>query len=713
MADAGNNAEGILAQIEAAAQQQQGIINNAPPHQGTDLTNVNPDFYIPDIHYAVPYAQAVELGWKFDKPRPVTAEGNFVDSRRGCEDMHFFIAPAVTDGTFVYENIPNFPTMSAYFYKGFKEIARRLRSYRHLHNPAMVGTLADSINAAIDSQVFQDALALLPATDRDGRLLQEYLTTIQTFVGKPIGDIAWMGVPLHESQLIRTIQLMVAKVSPQFEAPPAPRTFELLTEIDNLALEVSETNAQLLSGAGAATINIARLTQSETRLKAMARQIGTLTWHEWCVAARRPRTSNNIEELQNARRAAREIEQEMNQSTSGAAPQQVIVTHDSSSQAAPISPANLARLEKYLLEQKTQDIQLEEIKLLVDAVGPAIEMMQPGGSDLSKIDMSPRMSDFIKTVQMELYRPGGHRWVPEIALLKLLTMRFGSEDQFVLNHFGLLMFEDDSDAPKKPLHIKGPTRTLTVEPARGHIWERIRTWAQLTAVLDGLADAVHRLLHPSILSRDDILALGRALRKIYDDSQARANISDLKQILTQKLSERARDLRTLAAGAAADLPPFDSFEENTASGALWARANMNATFASQLFKSRHRFDPDGETLIGRRHAKPEGIDASGRERAYKRRNPPGGEPPKDGKKQRQYGETPPGSHAQHQQQAPEFKDDCLRCGKPGHRAWGCQNKPCKIKAAWMDPGKRHLRHIAELVRRQAKVAIEYEKPPSA
>jgi len=194
-------------------------------------------------------------------------------------------------------------------------------------------------------------------------------------------------------------------------------------------------------------------------------------------------------------------------------------------------------------------------------------------------------------------------------------------------------------------------------------------------------------------------------RKIYDDSQGRATIFDLKQILTAKLSERARDLRALAAGAAADLPPFDEFDQTTASGALWARANMNATFASQLYKSRSKFDMDGETLLGRRHSKPEGVDALGREKVYKRRNPPGGEPSTDPKKHRQHEASPAQAH--------EFKDDCLRCGKPGHRAWGCQNKPCKIKAAWMTPNKRHLRHIAEVVRRQAKVPIEYEKPPNA
>jgi len=710
-----DGAAALLQQLEAINANQNAVPENAQPAQpedGIDLVGINEDFLVPELHYPVAHAKAVELEWTFNKIRPSTAEGNFVDSKCATGNVHAFVLPAFVEGNFVFADIPNFPVMTAYFYKGPRELARRIRRDRHLHNSGIVGPLAAHLTARIDGQEFQATLnAIQDNVAKDGRMLQQYIREIQTFLQKDVADIAWMGIPMHISQFVRAIQVMVAKVTPEWDAPEPERAFNMIASIDSLGYDINNANAKLMMDAGAPIQEINNIQRERIRIQAATRYLQSMPWEEWCTAARQPDLSQHVTELQNAKQLSMQLEAEAAPQIAPAAqPQQVIVTHDSSSQAAPISPADALRLETFLLAQKSQDISIEDINLLVDAPGAAIEMMHPGGSDLSKIDMTPRLSDYIRTVQMEMYRKGGHRLVPEIALLKLLTMRFGINDSFVLNFFGHLMFEDTSEEPKAPKQLKGPTRTLTVEAPREHVWEPINTWAQLTAVIDGLGDAVDRLLHPSIISRNDILSLGRALRKIYDDSQARATVYDLRQILKHKLSERCRDLRAIAAGASANLMSMDEFDESLTSGVLWARANTNAQFASQLYNNRNAYKADGETLIGRRSNRPQGVDAHGRERVYKRRAPPGGdEPNKRHKEDGQRPQSAPGG----QQPPGEFKDECLRCGQSNHRAWGCKNKIVKIKAKWMDPTKPHLLKIAEMIRRKANVALEYEAPRKA
>jgi len=205
----------------------------------------------------------------------------------------------------------------------------------------------------------------------------------------------------------------------------------------------------------------------------------------------------------------------------------------------------------------------------MNAPGAAIELMQPGGSDLSKIDMTPRMKDYISTMQMAMYKKGSSRLVPEMALLKLVTLRFTEQDRFVLNHFGHILYEDKSDAPRAIMHLKGATRSLQVMKPYDHWWAKIMYWPHLTDVMDGLGDAIEKLLHPSLISRNDIDMLRRELRKIYDDSQGRASVPDLKRILVHKLSERCRDLRSIAAGGTVELEPFNEFNQQKTSGTLY------------------------------------------------------------------------------------------------------------------------------------------------
>jgi len=710
MAAPPENTADLMNQIQAAAAAGNNILEH--PQQAhpveMDLATINPDFKVDTVHYAVPFERATELGWKFKGARPTTTTGNNVDSACIIDDLHAFVRPFRLEGRYRFNNMPNFNLVVAYFHGGPQELASQLRRGRALHNSQIVGPLAASIRDAVDSEAFVTAVGAAEDENKDPMLLQKYMETIQTFVGKPLDQTHWMGMPMHISQFIRVVQAQVEINAENWNMPEETDAFKNVAAIDELGFKVRMANAKLKNGLGAPINDIRDIQKDLLRVQAGSRELVSLTWAQWCATARNPSLSQHIDELQSAKKLALEIEEETAPSIRPTSePQQVIITQDGSSLKSPISPDDLCKLEKYLLDERTCDIKLEDARLLMNAPGAAIELMQPGGSDLSKIDMTPRMKDYISTMQMAMYKKGSCRWVPEMALLKLITLRFTEQDRFVLSHFGHILYEDKSDAPRTIMHLKGATRSLQVMKPFDHWWAKITYWPNLTDVMDGLGDAIEKLLHPSLISRNDIDSLRRELRSIYDDSQGRASVPDLKRILVHKLSERCRDLRSIAAGGTVELEPFNEFNPQKTSGVLYAAAKRSADFMAEVAKSRKSGYEDGETILGKRQFRPDGIDAMGREGSYKRKKQsppvttpekpkqaPGGQPP---------GFNPRDANLRNQNMV------CFRCGKKGHRALGCTGQICKIKQDWIDPARPHLKQLAEKIRQKAGVAIEYEK----
>ncbi len=69
------------------------------------------------------------------------------------------------------------------------------------------------------------------------------------------------------------------------------------------------------------------------------------------------------------------------------------------------------------------EIELVEAELLVNAVGQSVVSMQPGGDDLSAVDMPHHLREYIMGARSVLYPEGKLRCVPSIALAKLIFLQ--------------------------------------------------------------------------------------------------------------------------------------------------------------------------------------------------------------------------------------------------------------------------------------------------
>lgn len=92
----------------------------------------------------------------------------------------------------------------------------------------------------------------------------------------------------------------------------------------------------------------------------------------------------------------------------------------------------------------SRSIGLNTVELLMRASGAELSNIEPGSDDIPPLRCSQLLKEYIMRVREEMCEPGSLRFIPEVTLLKVLTLRMAKSDAFYLEYFGLLYYRDNN-----------------------------------------------------------------------------------------------------------------------------------------------------------------------------------------------------------------------------------------------------------------------------
>ncbi len=274
---------------------------------------------------------------------------------------------------------------------------------------------------------------------------------------------------------------------------------------------------------------------------------------------------------------------------------QIVVQKEPKEGASRLSTAEKEKLESFIIRGATNEISISEARILTEAAGSMIVALQPGGRDLSPVSMPHLAKEFIFSVREELYRENSLRMVPEVALAKLLTLRMGTNDNFVFEFFGHVAFKDNSEDPTGLMVIKGVSRDVQARKARKDAWMMVRKVEHIENIIQGMARAARHLLHPSILSHTELIELGYVIKAAYEDYGGRTSIAGLFSAFKTRMVEHAALVRARVSGSGKEIPSLTEWGKR--SSTIFTRA-VEAAKNACLLRLTCGNAEDGETLAG-------------------------------------------------------------------------------------------------------------------
>jgi len=477
----------ITSLIEQAAIEQAARANENRENLevGADESNTNLRFdpkFLAGIHYAVPKAKALELGLELNESNKSADARYMVDTIPIYGNLHDFTSPARIPSRYKAEDntlafVDGLETTFSLMPGGFKGIARSLATNKALHSDEIVGPLADVIDAKFEDDAFLLALQVedVPEAEKDeAKDALKFRATIKAILefcnaGGDNADISWMGMPLHEYQFIRIIQHKVSEVS-DFPLPKPTREYTLIWDIDSTGLEMINTRRLLADPAMKSSFtkaDIMQILHKAYKVQFDAEMLMEMTWQEWLRVARRPNFALMVKGLKDAMQFLPEPEA----APQPAAPQDRIITLDTSDEQPKITPEEQRILDHHLDTDSTREIPLEQVGILIKAVGSQLQYMAVGGHDIKQVRMSDRLGPYIHRTVKAFCPPHGLVHVPEVAILKLLTLKFDIYDNLRLELFGLLLYRDNSSVTSGTYRVTGPAKPLNVFKPQRHIWE--------------------------------------------------------------------------------------------------------------------------------------------------------------------------------------------------------------------------------------------------
>lgn len=327
---------------------------------------------------------------------------------------------------------------------------------------------------------------------------------MQKFLDKAMADVELAGRPAVPEQLLATAQAaLVAKGMEGWTCPPQfpivnliARTIKLASVANGIMLDIGDSPEQM---------------QPKVAIRRSIRAFNAGTWNSICQAARTLDLDEMIEEVDKAvdravrmKRARRGSRSTKNPTT----PRRFIIEKEKDDDEARISVADNARLSEYLRRKALNEITIDEANLSLNCVGSFIDNLYPGGTDVRHVKMSNELRNYFPAIRRELCGEEACLYsFPEVALVRLMTMRLSRQDGFMMDVFGLTLVKDISLAHNTARVVQLHGKDVDVRKPRNDQWWPIACMESLRHAMDGVSITAQRLLHLSLLSHIEIRQL--------------------------------------------------------------------------------------------------------------------------------------------------------------------------------------------------------------
>lgn len=368
-----------------------------------------------------------------------------------------------------------------------------------------------------------------------------------------------------------------------------------------------------------------------------------------------------------------------------------------------LSKKEMERVGDFARRRRTQDIEVEDAKLIFECVGSTIIGLQPGGHDLSTVAMVPEVHTFVRAMRGVLSPSYSLRNMPEVDLAKLLSMRVTVNDAFVLAHFGYVLSRDFSGALTKMHTFRLRSRDVDSRSARRDLWTPIHTIDDLETCLSGLADAAEQMLHPTILDHAQVRLLSAQVRRAWHFHGGHTDVKKLKEAVEQRLSEHAENVGAYASDRQGSMPNLNEWGQ--LSKTLIDQAK-NAGYILNLNDARvHLSQKYQETVAGKARQQKLGFNADGNEQTYS--NPKErGTGVQDGDVPRNGGGRKNGRRTREEREKEKQRNmKCYNCTERGHSA--------RIRSRSPRIGRRRKKSLLQRCRIRTYLKISLERKHAA
>lgn len=200
-----------------------------------------------------------------------------------------------------------------------------------------------------------------------------------------MNEVEWVGSPAVPEQLLAAAQAaLVAKDMPEWTCPLAPPLIKIIVRIQSLTKQSESLLAEGIEANEHIQQKVESLHSAKAAIKRKARAFRAGTWQFLCKASLQEDLDDLIEDIGNTlERALRSKRSRGSARSSGSlTPRRLVVEKEKNDEDAPISSADSARLNEFVRRKATNEITIEDAKILLEAMGNFIDNLYPGGSDL-------------------------------------------------------------------------------------------------------------------------------------------------------------------------------------------------------------------------------------------------------------------------------------------------------------------------------------------
>lgn len=200
-------------------------------------------------------------------------------------------------------------------------------------------------------------------------------------------------------------------------------------------------------------------------------------------------------------------------------------------------------------------IPVEECKLLMNTVGKSIASYSPGTSDLASLPSAAPLMAFIANAATRFTGPKHIRRVPSMALLKLTTLRMTLGDRWDLVFFGPLVAKNGEMVSNTIKKESNQFSEATYTSERQDLWAKIDTMENFGIAARGLALAADLLVHPSIITKGEILEWFLFTACLFEEYDAQLHVQKAVQLFREGVTLYYTRIRACLEGTEEQLPP--------------------------------------------------------------------------------------------------------------------------------------------------------------
>lgn len=169
---------------------------------------------------------------------------------------------------------------------------------------------------------------------------------------------------------------------------------------------------------------------------------------------------------------------------------------------------------------------LEHSRLLVDTVDKSDASYSPVTTELASLSSVVPLLAFIANSATRLTIPTHIRRVRSMALLKLTTLRMTLGDRWDLAFFGLLI-PKNGEMVRKTIKKEASSfseESFTLE--RQDLWTKLESMDKFGIADRGLAGAVELMVHPSILTKREVMEWIMTTVCLFEEYDAQLFVQD-------------------------------------------------------------------------------------------------------------------------------------------------------------------------------------------